>query len=67
MGVVFVAGNLISSMLVQSAAFEIYYERDLIWSALQRSKQGLQPMPTGPELLEALEMAGAPLLRVRGY
>lgn len=67
MGAVFIAGNLISNMLLQSAAFEIYYERDLIWSALQRSRQGFPPMPTGTELLEALEIAGVPLLRGPDY
>lgn len=66
MGAVFIAGNLISNLLLQSGAFEIYYERDLIWSALARYKQGLPPMPTGAELLEALASAGAPLARVRG-
>lgn len=67
MGVVFIAGNLINNLLLQSGAFEIYYEKALIWSALERYKQGLPPMPTGAELLEALEWAGAPLVRGRGF
>ncbi|KAL8437712.1 hypothetical protein ACSSS7_000737 [Eimeria intestinalis] len=66
MGVVFVVGNLLVGLLMQSAAFEIYYERDLVWSALFRQRQGLPTMPSGLQLLQALEEAGAPLQRVGG-
>lgn len=61
MAIVFLGGQIICGMLLQSVAFEIYYGRDLVWSALERHAQGLTPMPTGPELLLALEAAGAPL------
>ncbi|KAL8445269.1 hypothetical protein Emag_005158 [Eimeria magna] len=61
MGAVFVAGNLLVGLLLQSVAFEIYYEQDLVWSALTRQRQGLPTMPTGLELLQALEEAGAPI------
>ncbi|KAL8273176.1 hypothetical protein Esti_002934 [Eimeria stiedai] len=66
MGVVFVGGNLLVGLLLQSVAFEIYYEQDLVWSALLRQRQGLPTMPTGLQLLQAFEEAGAPLQRGSG-
>ena len=62
LALVFIGGAVLSGLLLQTGAFEIYYERDLIWSAIERQQQGMAAMPTGGELLHALEAAGAPLL-----